>query len=243
MARPKRSKGGPIINGYYKMSFHYDEMMEVVDYDEWFFFCEPYLKPTDKILDLACGTGTLAILFATEGYETFGLDISPYTIDIARDKARIAHVDIDFRVIDMCEFDYGEEFDVITCFFDSLNFITTDRVPEVFDNVYKNLKKGGYFIFDVCTKAKLAEIDGDDFEGDLYFGHYRYQTTVENETIYHHVTIEDRLDPLDETYVEYYHDYHVLLDSRFELVKMVTDFTDKCDFENGERLLIVLRKK
>ena len=49
-------------NAYKMFGYYYDEVMAELDYDLWLEFIEPYLKKGDKVLDLACGTGTLATM-------------------------------------------------------------------------------------------------------------------------------------------------------------------------------------
>src|SRR5512142_451513 len=45
------------------------------------------VRPGDRALDLACGTGDITFLLARQGAETVGLDITPRMIEIAREKA------------------------------------------------------------------------------------------------------------------------------------------------------------
>ena len=70
-------------NAYKDFSYYYDDLMEVIEYDLWYEFILPYLKPTEHILDLACGTGTLAVILANAGYETYGLDLSENSVFVA----------------------------------------------------------------------------------------------------------------------------------------------------------------
>ena len=230
-------------NAYKDFSYYYDDLMEVIEYDLWYEFILPYLKPNDHILDLACGTGTLAVILANAGYETYGLDLSEKSVFLAKEKAMINRVYVDLKVADMTDFSYDREFDMITCFFDSINFITKEQIPNLLNCADKCLKKDGYFIFDLFTKNKLAEVDGDDFSDELAFANYRWQSKVFDDVIYHEITIDDGLNPFTEIYQEFYHDYHLLLDPCFELIDIVTDFIDNFDEENGERILIVLKKK
>ena len=53
-----------------------------------------------RVADLGCGTGTLAVLLAGEGYAVDGLDVSPEMVSRARAKAVAADVAMDVRVGD-----------------------------------------------------------------------------------------------------------------------------------------------
>jgi SAM-dependent methyltransferase len=44
-------------------------------------------EPPARVADLGCGTGTLSVLLADEGYAVDGVDFSPEMVDAARDKA------------------------------------------------------------------------------------------------------------------------------------------------------------
>jgi SAM-dependent methyltransferase len=53
-----------------------------------------------RIADLGCGTGSLAVLLAEEGYAVDGLDLSPEMVARARAKADAAGVSVDLTVGD-----------------------------------------------------------------------------------------------------------------------------------------------
>ena len=53
---------------------------------------------SDTVLDVACGTGNLAIPAAKTGARVFGIDIAPYVIAQARLEARAAGATVDFNV-------------------------------------------------------------------------------------------------------------------------------------------------
>jgi len=44
-------------------------------------------QPPARVADLGCGTGTLSVLLADEGYAVDGVDFSPEMVDAAREKA------------------------------------------------------------------------------------------------------------------------------------------------------------
>ena len=53
-----------------------------------------------RVADLGCGTGTLAVLLAADGYAVEGLDVSPEMVARARAKAAAAGVPVGVRVGD-----------------------------------------------------------------------------------------------------------------------------------------------
>ncbi len=56
--------------------------------DAWRSLLLEHLPPAPaRVADLGCGTGTLALLLAEEGYAVDGLDFSPAMVGLARDKA------------------------------------------------------------------------------------------------------------------------------------------------------------
>ena len=112
--------------------------------------------PPARILDLACGTGEAALVFAAAGCEVAGVDRSAAMLEIARGKARDAGYDVAFICGDMRELPTEDErpttederptttdqrsqttplssfvlrpssFDLVTCFFDSVNYLIDD---------------------------------------------------------------------------------------------------------------------
>jgi ubiquinone/menaquinone biosynthesis C-methylase UbiE len=113
------------------------------------------------ILDVACGEGTFAVAMAEKGFTVTGLDISPNMLKSARDRAGNANVNVEFVLGDMRLLDFETEFDLVTCWFDSLNYLLDlDRLRSAFKGVYRALRPGGLFIFDMNTIHGLAVIWG-----------------------------------------------------------------------------------
>lgn len=231
------------MNSYRNFSYYYDEIMDEIEYNLWYEFVKPYLKANDTILDLACGTGTLPIILAQDGYQVSGLDLSSEAIYVAQEKTKMNHLDINYHIKDMSNFNLNEKFNVITCFFDSINFLNHDEVKRLLDMVNNHLNPNGYFIFDIFTKSKMKSFNHTKLKRKLAFSKYKWKMKVKNDILYHDIKIIDNKEIINEKYLEYYYDYQELLDNRFELVKLCTDFKDEVDFKNGERLLVVLKKK
>ncbi|GLY40964.1 SAM-dependent methyltransferase [Amycolatopsis sp. NBRC 101858] len=64
-----------------------------------------------KVVDLGCGTGSLAVLLAEAGHDVCGVDLSSCMLDVARKKA--AGLDIDFRQGDAADPPTTRTYDVV----------------------------------------------------------------------------------------------------------------------------------
>jgi SAM-dependent methyltransferase len=106
-----------------------------------------------KILDMACGEGTFARAMAEKGFKVKGIDASQQMIQFAKSK----NANADFLVQDMRFLPFEQEFDLVTCWFDSLNYLLElEDLEKTFVGVRRALKDGGLFIFDMNTIYALA---------------------------------------------------------------------------------------
>ncbi len=110
-----------------------------------------------RVLDLACGTGTAALRFAAQGYDVTGIDGSATMLDVARQKAADAHTAVRFVQHDMRAFTIAEPVDLLTCFYDSLNYLTDPAdLVRTFTCMRRALVPDGLAVFDMNTRAGLA---------------------------------------------------------------------------------------
>ena len=110
-----------------------------------------------NLLDIACGEGSFAVAMARQGYQVTGVDQSQPMIDLARERAREAGVNVNFVVADMRDLRFVREFDLVTCFFDSMNYLLTVKdLQDAIRCAYEALRPGGYYIFDMNTIYGLA---------------------------------------------------------------------------------------
>ena len=113
------------------------------------------VKP-GAMIDLACGTGRLAMLFAAKGWTVTGVDISKDMLAVAERNARKAKGGrkITFVRGDMRKWSKAKAAELVTCVYDSLNHLPSKSdLQKVFRNVYKTLKPGGIFLFDLNDQA------------------------------------------------------------------------------------------
>jgi len=73
-----------------------------------------------RLLDVACGTG-LHIEHLARTFDVEGLDISPELLAFARERTPA----VTFHTGDMRTFDLAETYDVVTCLFSSIGYMTT----------------------------------------------------------------------------------------------------------------------
>lgn len=120
-----------------------------------------------SILDLACGTGTVAVLWAKNGDRVHGIDRSDQMLEMARKKAQEHSVTVDFSTQAMTSFSLPERVDLVTCYFDSLNYLLTlSDMTACFKSVRRVMNDNGYFIFDVNTPEAMKVIWGSEVYAD-----------------------------------------------------------------------------
>lgn len=110
------------------------------------------------VLDLACGSGWLAVYLNSFGFETTGTDISESAIKLAhRWVAEESLTNIDFKVQDMIYPDFPEDhFDAVVIS-SCLEHLDKERAAEFFSNIKKVVKADGilFACFDrVCVGTK-----------------------------------------------------------------------------------------
>ncbi len=152
---------------YAVLAAYYDRIMADIDYGAWCNFyqtCfEKHADPVKKVLDLACGTGSITVPMAKMGYEMTGIDLSAEMLALAQKKAEEARVRIRFSEQNIALFDAGVDYDAAICSFDGYNYLTSPKdVVSSFSRVFESLCAGGLFIFDVSTPYKYEHILADN---------------------------------------------------------------------------------
>ena len=156
------------MDAYKNLAASYDRLTNDVDYGAVVdFYMEILrregLKPRTAV-DLACGTGSVAVLLAQMGMEVTGVDLSEDMLTQAMDKVWDMENRPRFICQNLAELHLYRGVDLAVCALDSLDYITNpDDCKAAIARVYKALNPGGIFIFDVNTLEKLQAMDGQVF--------------------------------------------------------------------------------
>ena len=177
------------MDAYHELAQSYDRLTNDVDYDATVAFYYEILKREGlqprTAVDLACGTGSVALRLAQKGLQVTAVDLSWEMLMVAQQKAAEANVYPLFACQPLQQLHLPKGVDLAVCALDSLDYILDPKDCEkAIQRIYKALNPGGCFIFDVNTPEKLRAMDGQVFldeDEDVYCvwrGEFDPQTNI-----------------------------------------------------------------
>lgn len=115
------------------------------------------LETGERVLDLACGHGRVALPLAERGFQVTGVDLSPRSLELARAAAEARGLDVAFVQSDMRELNFHGEFDAAYNVYTSFGYFDEDEENlKVLEAVARALRPGGRFLIDVLNPGGLA---------------------------------------------------------------------------------------
>ncbi len=116
------------------------------------------LTPGDRVLDVPCGTGRIAIELGRRGFPAIGVDFNPEAIATGRRASGAADVPVELREGDMRELPWDGEFDAAVCFFGSFGYFEDEENRRFAAAVARALKPGGRWLIDTHVMESLMPV-------------------------------------------------------------------------------------
>lgn len=235
----------------------YNHMRDSVDHD---FYLREISHTKGKVLEIGSGTGRFFTDALGKGADIYGSDISSSMISVLLSKLdKKHHKRISNQNI--IDFKYNFKFDlVIAPFRVFMHLIEKEEQLKALNNVYKHLKSGGRFIFDVFVPDLNQLINGinnvTDFEGEYESGKWLKRTVTTLPDLINQLINIDFLLEWDEegdkkqehwlTPLRFFFRYeleHLLDRSDFENYKILGDFRSNELNEKSKEFILICQKK
>jgi len=136
---------------------YYDHLMAQIPYVQWVDYVEVLLDrhriKANKVLDLACGTGSVGREMLRRGYRVWGVDLSEPMVR----RCTATAPPMPAAVMDAGQLGIkAESLELVVCLYDSLNYILEPAGLQCcFDRVCEALRPGAALVFDLNTPRAL----------------------------------------------------------------------------------------
>ena len=244
---------------YSQFAYFYDILQSDVDYEGIARFIDKQVRHfggrREILLDMACGTGTLAECFAKMGYDVIGTDASNEMLSAALGKKYDSGLPIQYLNQSMTELDMFGTIDVTVCTLDSINHLASlDEIRTAFEKVSLFAFPDGMFIFDVNTPYKHREILGGntyiyDTEKVYCIWQNEYNDSdgsVDISLDFFELGEDGKYERFGESFKEIAFDdetiRRLLDDAGFEVLDSFDDYTDNPVSDKTQRIVYVCRK-
>lgn len=147
-------------------------------------FIREGLKVSDKVLDVACGTGSYTIALRKEGILACGLDLEESMIRIADKKAEEQGIQGDFIVSNMLDMDLVHEGDLRRIYIIGNSLVhlnTLDQIKSFLTTAYNLLNKEGDLVIQIINYDRILDEGIDHLPtirvpeiGLTFERHYKY---------------------------------------------------------------------
>lgn len=151
---------------------YYDETVGISGESELNWYLEKVKLFGGPVLDLACGTGRIALLLSERGYEMVGIDDSEGMLNIFRKKLLEKPEDVQKRIIiqreKMSDFHVNRKFGTIICIDAFFHNLTVKEEMDCLLCVAAHLKPEGRFLFNIPNPNLEFLLKGADPKGTAY---------------------------------------------------------------------------
>ncbi|OGG57202.1 MAG: hypothetical protein A3F84_17290 [Candidatus Handelsmanbacteria bacterium RIFCSPLOWO2_12_FULL_64_10] len=240
---------------YGRLADIYDFVMRHVDYRAWADYVEAAFArhgaDPAHVLDMACGTGTMALELSRRGYDVTGADASEAMLAVACRKAGAAGLAIPFHIADLRGAEGLPSFDAAICLYDSMNYmLSAEEMAQALGQVRPLVRQGGLFVFDVCTEANSIRYfrdmtEREAGEGFAYVRHSFYRDGIQTNDFT--IRFQASGESVREVHRQRIYPVRTVLEavaaSDFTLLGAYDGFTFNTASEESDRVHFVLRPK
>ncbi|MCB0278674.1 MAG: methyltransferase domain-containing protein [Calditrichaeota bacterium] len=235
---------------YQKTAQFYDHLLSHVDYKFWANYIDEISASHNlaekSMLDLACGTGSFLKQISCLGYSAAGIELSLEMVE----QARFKNPGLEINVADMLRFKSDQSYPLITCLFDSVNYLDNlEAITELCNATFSNLKTKGLFIFDSVSERHCLThyFDYSEYDrlGDIDYER-RCQFDMVNKIQRSTFIIHDKDDEYIEVHNQFIYKHDAIISaiasSKLNFEAAYSDFTFDRVSKKSERIHYVCRK-
>lgn len=246
-----------IHKSYNEFSQIYDLLMDDVDYEKWASFIIDKTNRTNKkegkkILEAACGTGSITKLLTAENYRVTAFDLSQDMLMRAYEKLG-RRPNVKLLNLDMTNFKIDDRFDAAICCCDGINYLNGNQVGRFFNNVYNHLNNNSRFIFDMSTEYKFKSMFNDTYvydDGEIFYvwenEMYEPDNAVNMEINFFVRDALDKYARINEFQTQYIHASEMIIrlldEANFKDVEAYDDYSNKKLNEKSMRAVFCAAK-
>jgi SAM-dependent methyltransferase len=241
-----------MLNSYKEFSQIYDLLMDDIDYDKWTSFIMKKIGSSRKILEAACGTGSVTRLLAENNYKVTAFDLSQDMLMRAYEKLG-KNSGVKLLNMDMTNFMIEDKFEAAICCCDGLNYITEEQVRMYFRNVFNHLNERSWFIFDISTEYKFDSLFNDTYvydDGQIF---YVWENMIDDQNNAVNLEInffikdsDNKYTRINEIQTQYIHKTEtikkLLKETGFTCIEIYDDYNEKSYNEESLRVVFCAKK-
>lgn len=160
-----------------------------------------------SILDLGCGPGIYASKLYQLGYNVTGVDLSPRSIEYAKDQAALTNENITYINADYTTMSSIGTFDLIALIYCDYGVLPKEKRRKVLELVKDSLSENGLFVFDVFTPLEhetRQEISSHYTAKKSGFFKNEPHTVLENKYFYDTNIVLDQYTVITEDLIDVY---------------------------------------
>ena len=115
-----------------------------------------------RILDLGCGPGLYTCRLASLGHQCVGIDVSPASIEYARERAAARNLSCEYIHEDIRTADYGMGYQLVMLLFGEFNVFRHEEIADILGKAYHSLARGGILLLEPHTFQAVKEMGAEE---------------------------------------------------------------------------------